>query len=294
MTGHDPQSADTGPAVLICGAARNAAAGLPLTLARIEELRRALGRCDVVIVTNDNLDGTDDILESWRRQDGSHQLVRLDGLAERLPANVERITAARNAYLAWLQENRAGNHEFVVVLDLDGPNQHMDVGAIVDLVQGPWQDWDAVFANQRQAYYDIFALRHPQWCPGCCLSELKARTKKFLFWKLGYARARNELIYRRQYAIPPSAPPIPVQSAFGGLGIYRASTLQTARYAARDQAGNPVCEHVALHEAMLQKGARLFIVPWLLNDAPAEHLGRPSGQPFPAAFLDADSTWVRR
>jgi len=54
-----------------------------------------------------------------------------------------------------------------VVADLDGPNARLiaepDFGAAITAAPAGWA---AVFANARNTYYDIEALRHPTWCPG--------------------------------------------------------------------------------------------------------------------------------
>ena len=140
--------------------------------------------------------------------------------------------------------------------------------------------WDALFANQRQAYYDIYALRHPLWCPSDCWQEV-ARATTFPFRNKKLTAATRTFVYDRQFQISPFTPPISVYSAFGGLAIYRREALRHCWYGSRDRLGRRICEHVVLHQQMLSNGANLFIAPTLLNDAPAEHLGATSGQPFP-------------
>ena len=70
----------------------------------------------------------------------------------------------------------------------------------------------------------------------------------------------------------PEQDPIAVESAFGGMGIYKTSLLGNAWYSGRDNLGREVCEHVGFNFCVRQNGAKLYIMPALLNDAPAEHL----------------------
>ena len=95
------------------------------------------------------------------------------------------------------------------------------------------------------------------------------------------------MIYQRQYRIPANTAPIEVSSAFGGLGLYRMDSLEGCWYGSRDANGATVCEHVVLHRQMRERGARLFILPSLLNDAPTEHTGRTSGRDITRHLLRA-------
>lgn len=60
---------------------------------------------------------------------------------------------------------------------------------------------------------------------------------------------------------------IAVDSAFGGLAIYRRSLLDAARYRGKDENNEIVCEHVWLHRQLKANGARLFINPRMINTA---------------------------
>ena len=92
-------------------------------------------------------------------------------------------------------------------------------------------------------------------------------------------------VHNKQYLIPSTLPLLPVSSAFGGLGLYRTESLRGLRYDAFDKNRNLTCEHVSLHYQMLKRGAKLFIDPALLNDAPPEHLGRSQRELIPQDLL---------
>ncbi len=67
------------------------------------------------------------------------------------------------------------------------------------------------------------------------------------------------------------SPWIEVESAFGGLAIYRRDALLEGDYRGLDANGAEVCEHVSLHQAMRSTGARLYINPRLVNTDLTEH-----------------------
>jgi hypothetical protein len=64
-------------------------------------------------------------------------------------------------------------------------------------------------------------------------------------------------VYTAQKRIPATDPPIPVESAFGGMALYRVSTIGTCRHSAPGDD----CEHVAFHQCLRDHDGRLFIHP---------------------------------
>ena len=83
--------------------------------------------------------------------------------------------------------------------------------------------------------------------------------------KVEKSRARFAAIHSRMIKIDPEQAPIEVDSAFGGLGIYKKALLESCEYAGIDQEGIEFCEHVHIHRMMKENGARLFIIPSFLN-----------------------------
>src|SRR5207249_3059391 len=129
-------------------------------------------------------------------------------------------------------------------------------------------DLAAVFANPTPVYYDVWALRHPVWCPNDCWQEARLHSGA-----MGANLAVQVFVASRQVHIDPAAPPFRVNSAFGGLGIYRLSDALTGRYQGIEVDGNLVCEHVPFHRSIAERTGHGFeILPSLLVAAPAAHL----------------------
>ncbi|WP_146344314.1 hypothetical protein [Falsiphaeobacter marinintestinus] len=271
-------------AMNILGVVRNGGESLPATLDAIEALRTHLPASRVIIATNDNSDGTDAVLADYCARADNVTLLRLDGEMTNVEERVERITLARNATLFALFDGSVV-HPLTLVLDLDGPNSAMPAEDVLKSAGRVDIQWDGLFANQERAYYDIYALRCPGWCEEDVWQTIHAVPKPLFFRKKRHAALLARLIYDRQFHIPRNTPPIPVDSAFGGLGLYKTEALRGLRYAARDANGNLTCEHVTLHRAMRDRGANLFIDPALLNTTQHEHLGPSSGAPLPEALL---------
>ena len=154
---------------------------------------------------------------------------------------------------------------YVAVGDLDGVNSRLNRKSVLSC----WirDDWDACTANQLGPYYDIYALRHTEWSPDDCWRYEAQLLKK----GMNPISAREKAVYSRQRKIPASSPWINVDSAFGGLAIYKRESLENATYSGLDLNGEEICEHVTLHAAMKADGRKLYINPRLINDEWNEH-----------------------
>ena len=71
--------------------------------------------------------------------------------------------------------------------------------------------------------------------------------------------------------IPINACPIEVDSAFGGIGIYKIECSQIAKYSGLNKDGIQFCEHVYFHSSLKRKGKKLFILPGFINGSWNEH-----------------------
>ena len=185
----------------------------------------------------------------------------------------------------------------MIVFDFDGVNENLTAGdEFCDLLSSAPPDWGGIFANQRQAYYDLWALRHPRWCPEDCWQEVGQSLQVWPFLPKSFRRPlrpfRKLLRPIRSKAeadcggavrwTTPSEDsaghdPIAVESAFGGIGIYKTSLLGNAWYSGRDNLGTKCASMLRSIPVFVALGATLYIIPALLNDAPLEHLAPGSG-----------------
>lgn len=252
----------------IAGTARNCAKSLPRTLARLTRFQSSFEQCKFVIITNDSNDDTEIVLRTWAATVPNALVLNLDGLAAKARARTHRLALARNAYLSILKnDHREGKgHDLLLVADMDGPNSTLiDDPQFVMAVENAPPDWAALLANQRGPYYDIWALRHPTWCPNDCWEAVRASSRKLFGRRAARKEAKKKYVMSRQILLDPSAPPIRVESAFGGFGIYRTEYLMDLCYVGLTSRGTEVCEHVYFNQMIGRKGGSLYIIPSLLN-----------------------------
>ena len=216
--------------VVICGITRNDAETLPLAIQRIERMAACFRDHHVVVFENDSTDRTPALLGEWAgRNPNVTVLSEPSQGVQGLPSDrFERLALCRNRYVDWMNATAKGGREgYVIVLDFD-----LRGGWSLDGIASTFaeNDWDAVgsnslgYHNLRRTYYDMAALR-----PRTVLRETWWHRLVGEAWQL-----------RR------GTPMIPVESAFGGLGVYRREVFRSRRYSGRFH-GAPACEHLSLN-----------------------------------------------
>jgi hypothetical protein len=164
---------------------------------------------------------------------------------------------------------------YIAVADLDGMNKALSRKALASCFIR--KDWDVVLSNQKFGYYDIFALRHEEWQPNDCFTELEELKRKIpsknltntsliskIKLNLAYDRARNKAIYSKMIRINKRSPWIRVNSGFGGFAIYKSLLFLQHDYSAESLLTKE-SEHVALHNKIVNSGGKIFINPALIN-----------------------------
>lgn len=278
--------------VTVVGVVRDAARRLPQEIAHLRLAFGAARSLRFVVVESDSRDGTPEVLGALSRTVPGFRALSLGRLADALPLRSERIAHCRNRYLDELGA-QASSDGYVVVADLDGVNSALTARAVESCFASP-APWDVCAANQGDAYYDIWALRHETWSPDDCWDRYRA-----LAPVVGRIPALEIAVHSRMIRLDPRLPPIEVDSAFGGLAIYRAEALRGARYAASTAGGSPVCEHVGLHEGLRARGYRIFVHPALVNARATEHSwnrkwpARAARRLLPAGLTDPDPQATR-
>jgi hypothetical protein len=265
-----PHSRDLAPPAssraVVVGTVRDCAGRIGTEVARMGKALSGFRRIQWLLVESDSEDGTPSSLEALARSREDFHFIRLGQLRDRLPARTARIAFCRNAYLEALRsDERYSGVDFVVVADFDGVNSLLTDSAIASC----WRrdDWDACAANQRGRYYDIWALRHPEWSPNDCWMQYRFLTET----GLSPAKAWSACVHSRMVRISADAPWIEVDSAFGGLAVYRRDPLVRCEYVGITSEGQELCEHVGLHAALRAHGGRIFINPALINGDSLDH-----------------------
>jgi glycosyltransferase involved in cell wall biosynthesis len=265
MREHKPIPATS---LVIVGCVRNGAETVRRAVETLARATAGFASVQFLVVESDSTDSTLAELESLRHQFETFEFISLGALAERIAARTERIAHCRNRYLEELRSDaRYASVDYVMVADLDGVNNDLRPEAVATCWSTK-EPWDIVTANQRDAYYDIWALRHPDWCPVDCHDQYSRLRGIF-----GHPRALAIAIHSRMARLSPHAAWIEVDSAFGGLAIYRRDALLAGNYSGVE-GGHSICEHVPLHSQLRAKGFRIFINPALINAHRTDHSAR--------------------
>jgi hypothetical protein len=116
--------------------------------------------------------------------------------------------------------------------------------------------WDGVFPINDGIYYDIWALKHRFLCPNDFMLDLNrydhALGRMNSLWYTMYARQKLRMDQLQGW--------LEVDSAFGGMGIYKTSSLEYANYFGMDSL-REVVDHASLHANMKQQDMKLYINP---------------------------------
>lgn len=212
-----------------------------------------------IIIESDSQDNTVAHINSIKNK-YDIQLISLGNIRNKYSKRTQRIAICRNKYIDVINKNPKYNlYDYVVVADLDGVNYKLKKNS-VNFCWDHFNKWDACFANQNGPYYDIWALRHNLWSPN-----------DFRDAQSFYSNISNDFFKKfyflpqRMITISKNYDPIKVESAFGGLGIYKKELFLNCYYKGVNSKGNEVCEHVHLHSMMRKKTKKFYIVPNLIN-----------------------------
>lgn len=251
--------------ILVVGLIRNGSGRIRREVEHVQRVFAKIGDTEVFIVESDSDDGTPSILAEMSRELPWFGFVSLGFLAPEIPVRTERLAFCRNRYADEIAGRDLAAEDLVVAIDFDLQNKLLSSQMIEKCLSN--DGWDILTANQKGPYYDIWALRHPTWSP----NDYRATMRTYRQFGLSEPTAALRTLYARMVTIPPNVPLIKVQSAFGGLALYRPWVFGMSRYTGYDDDGNEVSEHVPFSLRLVEQGARIFIDPTLTPVARTEH-----------------------
>lgn len=219
------------------------------------------------LVESDSTDRSVQILNELTSTHDNFKFTSLGNLQSSMLDRTQRMAFARNRYLEEAR-NRYFDYDYIVVADFNDLNKLITS----EKISTSWKrtEWEVVTANQEGPYYDVWALRHELWSPNDCW-QAHTFFRKFI---KDPEKALYATVNSRMIKIPKTAEWIQVESAFGGLGIYRAKTALESHYSGLDENGEQICEHVPFHRQIKANGGRIFINPALTNMRFTDHSKR--------------------
>ena len=240
-----------GRRIAFLGTARSCAAALPASIAKLRELGGLFANHEIHVYENDSSDATGALLDHFAR-DGLLHAIREQGVAARMPLRTERLAYGRNRLLDHVLTR--GPFDYICWADLDGlVGERFSTDGFLSNFRFE-EAWDAVFPLSWPLYYDLWALREPTICPTDYVWSGQHTLNAAL-------HAGREIHAATQQLAPGRvAGWVPVQSAFGGFGLYKAAVVAHGRYTGLVD-GREVCEHVPYHDLLVKAGARLYLNP---------------------------------
>lgn len=250
--------------VAICALIRDGEKALERNIPAINELVECFNKCDVVIVENDSIDRTKELLLSWKEEVAFVHLIMQNFGSSTIPgpvrashpkaryfscSRIEKMASYRNLYMEFISRNL--DPDYVIMIDLD--IYHFTLEGVCSSFG--YEDWDSISANGRKLtprnilrpyYFDTYALLEIDEELPMRYPDLIRKQKKYS--KLSWGDK-----------------PVKVKSAFNGLCIYPWDAIKNLRYRSipnDDSIVSCLCEHVDFHLQMAQKGCdKHFINP---------------------------------
>ncbi len=237
--------------VVIVGCARDIESYLSNTKQKLQMLKSLFKNTQIIIYENDSKDKTLDILKEWNDE----KFIRLITEKNVRGSRTERLAYARNILY---NEALKQNFDFLLVIDLDNVITDLSKEAILSCFNLK-EDWAMVGANQKNNYYDIWALRtYDDWMNFDFLHCMNYEKKSSKYCLDG-----------RSKHIPADDKPIQVKSCFGGTGIYKRKYLNDCSYGSGLQTirGDTleICEHVDFNNCIIKNGGKIYINPKFIN-----------------------------
>jgi hypothetical protein len=271
-------------AAVFVGCTRDCAQFLPSVLNNISHMARLFKESAYIFVENDSHDATKEILRSWCANQPAARTVSLDGLARDCPLRTVRLERARNAYLE-IVKSEYSSFDYMFVLDCDDVGAQTIEDDIIIKALGFLESESrnaAAFANSKGHYYDLWALRQNTLCPNDPWEELCDLVLK---GGMSENEAYEASFAKKIFQFDSNADPIEVESAFGGLGIYKIKSilrndstyvgskkkLIPSRFVYNNavhgntEVGWQQCEHVSFNLGFKRNNEKLFILPYLIN-----------------------------
>ena len=247
------QSELRGKSIVFLCCARDCGSQLKHSVNELLKIASLFEQFQFYVFENDSRDSTLALLKELAAT-SPMQIFSESGLDKIFPVRTERLSYCRNQLLRNAAKHR---FDYVVVADLDGVITRLEQTEFLSCFVN--DAWDGCFPGAREKYYDLWALRHPSIMP----SDYNQMMNKLPF-VIGEDNAQLlSAIPARNLEFEKFHHWLEVESAFGGLALYRASVFSKGRYYGMED-HKEVCEHVPFHRSLKNAGAKLYINPGFL------------------------------
>lgn len=260
--------------IKIISCVKNCAPHIEESIIQIKEFQNLFKKVEFFAVENDSVDNSLELLKKYSKNIRS-EIFNFKDLDKKYPLRTYRLAFLQNILL-----EKCRDSDYIFVIDFDSILKNFDINGLLNTFERDLNSWDIITANCNDRYYDIWALR----------------TEKFNYdcWDLINHKRQEGIIddilipmyiAANQIKIPKVNKLIPVQSAFGGFGIYKTKSVENCNYdgslkececqhlTKNKNCSREVCQHVTFHKQAIRKNnAKIFINTDLVVNCQREHL----------------------
>lgn len=242
---------------IICGPMRNGVQYLTGVRENMEKIGSFFDDYRIIIVESDSDDGSPHHLGIWAKENDRMEFESLGKIRDSFPWRTHRLALARNWILDIINRKYSDWYDdpdtYMVMMDPDDICFYPIDGFLSSWESEVGDDWEVMTANQKEDYYDIWALRGNGCDYDCWI--------RGTIEGLPFHEIKEKYVTPHTVPIPPG-PPIRVDSAFGGLGIYKMRAIKGCRYVGDQEIDGKkyeVADHVGFHEQIRNRGGRVYI-----------------------------------
>lgn len=203
----------------------------------------------ISVVDSDSTDGTKEYCSKLYEENLISNFIEIDHLEDEYNSRIERLSISRNKGLQCVKTNSDLPVIYIPMdmdLDLFGLLSTIELESLIKSFAKN-KERDGMFPFSTPFYYDIFALRAKNWVKGnniLTARNLKDKVKVFSFifnYFLIFNVQKNIDTFTEEY--------ISVQSAFGGMGLYKIteSNVEKIKYDINKTNIDYFSEHIAFN-----------------------------------------------
>jgi hypothetical protein len=214
--------------VLICGIIKNCDSKIDQNINLALETSKLFNKSKIIIYENNSTDGTKEKLKYYLERPELNDKIKvisedidLNDRSQSVvwayteitgsdhPCRIEFISKARNKVVDEFNKSEYDEYEYVIWIDLDSNGWEIN-GIIDSFIRN--EEWDVLFGNNTDLYYDYYALRYKEQPFGPEITGEK-------FWD-----------NMKHLHFPQNESLIPVYSGFNGIGIYKKELFKKFKY----------------------------------------------------------------
>ena len=282
--------------IVVVGCTKDSGSYIFENLRKLYEMHSFFKDFQMIIYENDSSDNTVEELERFASKYDKFKFISEKNVLEQVKKDLDNRQGKIRKMIAKIKKHRIdfrtqilayarnklinlvnteyNSWDYVIVSDLDSLLVNFKAKQIKSFFLHDETKWDVLTSNSFPTYYDIWALRisNKVW-----QKKTHARYWRSIIdydcWEMvsmakkGEKRkeAIEEYVKNNQITISQKKELIPVDSAFGGMGVYKISKISNCKYDGLKETLNykfrfDRCEHVAFHEEIRNKNdGKIFI-----------------------------------